>query len=608
MSSSTSNQTNSTDVVLLPHPLNHLDPNHEESNSSSTNKPLKRARSPSLLPDDLPDETTDLQTPTKKSRKKRNTTDIDQSLGAHLSAEKLHIYRWPLDEAQADFHVLQEQICDYLSLKSFKRKYPDITRRIVDLHEREYLKSQNVVTETQCDLGLTALKLDEVLQLMSRDYPEKHHQFNHIWQQKRRSLLANHHHTFSNHQNSTPQLLSASISNHLSTSTNPLSDPTEKHRSTKSTNSVREDLLRSAMDYNTQLQRERREDRKACFDLQTMQIHLPANRQFRLPPDRTKIGSFPLALVPGQFQDAFIKYTSNELKYMPINTAIYYYPKPLSLIHPERFSQQGNASDDEEEKPSTHSNVLRPATPQSPHLVNGLANVNSTQRPIKSATPIISTSNLCHICKIIDEDNDETLMTCTSCQHQFHPLCLDINNEMLTIIKTYSWQCMDCKSCGKCQKAHDEANIMFCDRCDRGYHTYCVGLQAIPEGSWQCSMCDPPVVPSPPLSSSPTASSKTKRGRPSTNSRSSPRQSSQNATNSPKADIIPTRQSSRRSRPNANISTPLSPSTSSSTTSTEISSNNVNPNSSLMNLVLTRHQQQWTAIPSHSPTATTQPR
>lgn len=51
----------------------------------------------------------------------------------------------------------------------------DIYRRIVDLHEREYLKSQNVVTETQCDLGLTALKLDEVLELMSTDYPEKCH-------------------------------------------------------------------------------------------------------------------------------------------------------------------------------------------------------------------------------------------------------------------------------------------------------------------------------------------------------------------------------------------------------------------------------------------------
>jgi hypothetical protein len=37
---------------------------------------------------------------------------------------------------------------------------------------------------------------------------------------------------------------------------------------------MREDLLRSTVEYNTQLQRERRQDRKACFDLQTMVCHL----------------------------------------------------------------------------------------------------------------------------------------------------------------------------------------------------------------------------------------------------------------------------------------------------------------------------------------------
>jgi hypothetical protein len=42
----------------------------------------------------------------------------------HLSADKCHVYRWPTGEPHADLHVLQEQICDYLSLKSFKRKYP----------------------------------------------------------------------------------------------------------------------------------------------------------------------------------------------------------------------------------------------------------------------------------------------------------------------------------------------------------------------------------------------------------------------------------------------------------------------------------------------------
>jgi hypothetical protein len=64
--------------------------------------------------------------------------------------------------------------------------------------------------------------------------------------------------------------------------------------------------------------------------------------------------------------------------------------------------------------------------------------------------------NICHMCKTGDEENDEELVTCTSCQHKFHPACLDANNEMLNIIKTYSWQCIDCKSCAKCNKTHDE--------------------------------------------------------------------------------------------------------------------------------------------------------
>ena len=110
-----------------------------------------------------------------------------------LKVEDLFIYRWPIEQNNAEFNVLQEQICDYLSLKSFKRKYPskcslcstliddffilissDLHRRTVDLHEREYLRSENVVSESQCDLGLTALKLSDVLNMIANDYPDKY--------------------------------------------------------------------------------------------------------------------------------------------------------------------------------------------------------------------------------------------------------------------------------------------------------------------------------------------------------------------------------------------------------------------------------------------------
>ena len=65
------------------------------------------------------------------------------------------------------------------------------------------------------------------------------------------------------------------------------------------------------------------------------------------------------------------------------------------------------------------------------------------------------------MCKIEGEDeSEEDLMTCTSCQQKYHPLCLDVNDEMLSIIKTYSWQCIDCKSCAKCSKTHDEVMLV----------------------------------------------------------------------------------------------------------------------------------------------------
>ena len=31
--------------------------------------------------------------------------------------------------------------------------------------------------------------------------------------------------------------------------------------------------------------------------------------------------------------------------------------------------------------------------------------------------------------------------------------------------------------------------MMFCDRCDRGYHTFCIGLKKIPNGRWECKTC-----------------------------------------------------------------------------------------------------------------------
>lgn len=49
--------------------------------------------------------------------------------------------------------MIQEQVSNYLGVKSFKRKYPDIKRRPVDSEERAYLVDSGLVSESLCDLG-----------------------------------------------------------------------------------------------------------------------------------------------------------------------------------------------------------------------------------------------------------------------------------------------------------------------------------------------------------------------------------------------------------------------------------------------------------------------
>ncbi|ETW09255.1 hypothetical protein H310_01654 [Aphanomyces invadans] len=45
------------------------------------------------------------------------------------------------------------------------------------------------------------------------------------------------------------------------------------------------------------------------------------------------------------------------------------------------------------------------------------------------------------------------------------------------------------KPCAVCHRNDNAGDSMFCDSCDEVYHTYCVGLHAVPEGSFFCPPC-----------------------------------------------------------------------------------------------------------------------
>ncbi|KAF7489968.1 PHD finger protein 10 [Sarcoptes scabiei] len=114
---------------------------------------------------------------------------------------------------------------------------------------------------------------------------------------------------------------------------------------------------------------------------------------------------------------------------------------------------------------------------------------NNLNQPILGQQNLqLSTDQLCKTCKR-EVPSNENGIRCADCAAIFHPNCLEMSNELLETIRLYRWQCQDCKSCNQCGHPHDEERMMFCDKCDRGYHTYCVGLDHIPQGHWICSLC-----------------------------------------------------------------------------------------------------------------------
>jgi len=46
--------------------------------------------------------------------------------------------------------------------------------------------------------------------------------------------------------------------------------------------------------------------------------------------------------------------------------------------------------------------------------------------------------------------------------------------------------------CEKCSGGHCEDKIILCDRCDKGWHLFCVSppLDNVPDGEWVCPTCN----------------------------------------------------------------------------------------------------------------------
>jgi hypothetical protein len=93
--------------------------------------------------------------------------------GAVISADQLAEYYW----SGGGPYMLQEQVAQFLGIKSFKRKYPNIARRVVDMQERDFIRESGLASEAMCDLGLTAVNSSDILDIMYSDFQDKYEEY-----------------------------------------------------------------------------------------------------------------------------------------------------------------------------------------------------------------------------------------------------------------------------------------------------------------------------------------------------------------------------------------------------------------------------------------------
>uniref|UniRef100_A0A8C6SXT6 D4, zinc and double PHD fingers family 2 n=1 Tax=Neogobius melanostomus TaxID=47308 RepID=A0A8C6SXT6_9GOBI len=105
-------------------------------------------------------------------------------------------------------------------------------------------------------------------------------------------------------------------------------------------------------------------------------------------------------------------------------------------------------------------------------------------------------NNYCDFCLGDSKTNHKTgqseeLVSCSDCGRSGHPSCLQFTPVMMAAVKTYRWQCIECKCCNICGTSENDDQLLFCDDCDRGFHMYCLNppMAEPPEGSWSCHLC-----------------------------------------------------------------------------------------------------------------------
>uniref|UniRef100_A0A8R1DHB4 PHD finger protein 10 n=2 Tax=Caenorhabditis japonica TaxID=281687 RepID=A0A8R1DHB4_CAEJA len=203
-------------------------------------------------------------------------------------------YEWP--PKSGDRWFLQEQIGELLDIKSFSRKYLDFSRRKVNHEEREYLEwnfqVHKLLNETLLR-DMNAMRASEIHDMMQSDFADIYMEYKRVVSQREREA----------------QLAKAKEMEAIKNDSVKLAE-------------LRRKAVKSAVDFNKDLQNSRRNERRHYWDIQTNIIQSRRNVWKVLKPEATRPGPYPVALIPGQFQEYYKKFSHEELLRLPLGTVM----------------------------------------------------------------------------------------------------------------------------------------------------------------------------------------------------------------------------------------------------------------------------------------------
>ncbi|XP_058979847.1 supporter of activation of yellow protein [Musca domestica] len=479
---------------------------------------------------------------TARKPMKKKKMEVCVAEDAEFTVASIAEYDWPPPKGccpskNRDTFMIQEQVAMYLGIKSFKRKYPELPRRQIDMEERNWLQEKGLVTEKMCDLGITAVWASDILDIMYTDFYDKYEEYKDFVRQKHlREIEAK------------QKSLGLNVAG----------------RGLQ----ARERALLSTSKWNSYFNRTRKDERLSFLDLQTLVVNKPCPRTAPIStvinrpvadavalaakaeniaepptllqpricePRKPRDSHYPLSLVPGQFCEKYYNYSALELRKVPLNTIL---ELPFKLWQDN--GQENNSSDTDSATESVDNKVDLvesrtlstkrqnkrcarlnrpyensfaefkippiPGTSASTRNSSGSSSSDESSSESDSDSSCSSSSlssedvsdeedspAICAVCLRPHNRNlndmPELFVQCYTCRRKVHPSCIEMPRRMTLRVRNYNWQCADCKCCIKCKQKQDGNKMLYCEQCDRGFHIYCLGIKAVPEGRWSCNRC-----------------------------------------------------------------------------------------------------------------------